>query len=103
MTGVQTCALPICAGRELLEDGEQRTGSVSPLEADDARPVVAGRGRDPASEEHEARLVVLVVLDPRGEAAQAVAAHRGPVRDRSRAGLLSKSFVRSSQMGLFVR
>src|SRR3546814_18215302 len=50
--------------RELLEDGEQRTGSVSALEHDDRRLVVTGgrRQRTPA-DQHEAGLVLGVVLD----------------------------------------
>ena len=62
----------IAAGRELLEDREQRARAVLALEAHDRRLVVAGRRGDAAAHEHEAGLVLGVVLDLAGEHLEAV-------------------------------
>ena len=54
-------------GRELLEDREQRAGAVLALEAHDRRLVVPGGSRDAVAHDHEAGLVLGVVLDLAGE------------------------------------
>src|SRR5207253_2065075 len=57
---------------ELAEDLEQRPRPVLALEHDDRRLVVAGAGRDALADDHEAGLVVGVVLDVGGEDLEAV-------------------------------
>src|SRR6185503_6601686 len=66
---------------ELLEDREQRTGSVLALEADDGRLVVTGGPGNAVPDDDEAGLT-RVVLDLDGEGVEAVARQRAPVGDR---------------------
>ncbi len=55
------------ARRELLQDREQRTGTVLALEAHDRRLVVTGRRGHAVAHQHEAGLVLGVVLDLAGQ------------------------------------
>ena len=75
------------ARRELAEDAVQAARMVGPLEADDARLVMARRLRDPGpGEEDEAGLIVRMVLHVLGDDDEAVALGGEPGRDRRRVG-----------------
>ena len=81
--------------RELLEDREQRTRAVLALEADDRRLVVAGRRGDAAADEHEAGLVLGMVLDLGREHLEPVELGRERVADRGEVACASTSRPRA--------
>ena len=93
----------IVAGRELLEDREQRTRAVLALEAHDRRLVVAGRRGDAAADDHEAGLVLGVVLDVGGEHLEPVELGRERVADRGQVPAASTATPRAPPSGGGVR
>ena len=87
------------AGRELLEDAEQRARAVLALEAHDRRLVVTGGRGHAATHEHEAGLVLGMVLDVGGEHLEPVEIGGQRVADRGEVAALRPGDLASGVRG----